>query len=56
LSNKSQFFAEHVVFILASRRINFYKIPIFGDNIVPPKHFFFVMGAALGWAAKKLFI
>jgi hypothetical protein len=34
--------------VLASRRTNFYKIPIFGYTNMPQKHFFFVKRAALG--------
>jgi hypothetical protein len=29
--------------VLASRRTNFYKIPIFGYIVMPQKHFYFVM-------------
>jgi hypothetical protein len=31
--------------VLASRRTNFYKIPIFGDTVMPQKHIFLVMQA-----------
>jgi hypothetical protein len=34
--------------VLASRCTNFYKIPIFGDIVMPQKHIFLVMQAALG--------
>jgi hypothetical protein len=32
--------------VLASRRTNFYKIPIFGYTVMPQKHFFFVKRVA----------
>jgi hypothetical protein len=34
--------------VLASRRTNFYKIPISGYTVMPQKHIFLVMRAALG--------
>jgi hypothetical protein len=34
--------------VLVSRRTNFFKIPIFGDTVMPEKHIFFVMEAASG--------
>jgi hypothetical protein len=34
--------------VLASRRTNSYKIPIFGDTNMPQKHIFCVMRAVLG--------
>jgi hypothetical protein len=34
--------------VLASRRTNFYKIPIFGYTNMPQKHFFLVKQAASG--------
>jgi hypothetical protein len=34
--------------VLASRRTNFYKIPIFGSTIMPQKHIFLVMWVVLG--------
>jgi hypothetical protein len=40
--------------VLALRRTNFYKIPIFGLGVMPQKHNSFVLGAAR--ATKKLFI
>jgi hypothetical protein len=40
-------------FILASRRTNFYNIPIFGLGVMPQKQNSFVLGAAQ--AAKKTF-
>jgi hypothetical protein len=39
--------------VLASRRTNFYKIPIFGYTVMFQKHIFFVMRASLG--KKKTF-
>jgi hypothetical protein len=39
--------------VLASRRTNFYKIPIFGLGIMPQKQNSFVLGTAR--AAKKTF-
>jgi hypothetical protein len=41
LSKKSQIFGEQVVFVLASRRTNFYKDPISGDTIMPQKQIIF---------------
>jgi hypothetical protein len=38
----------YVVFSVASRCTNFYKIPIFGDTVMPQKHILFVMWATLG--------
>jgi hypothetical protein len=55
LSKKSQILGEHVVFVLASRRTNFYKIPIFGYIVMPQKHIFLVKRAALGSQKKKIF-
>jgi hypothetical protein len=50
LSKKSQIFG----FVLASRRTNFYKIPISSLGAMPQKQNYFEVRAA--WAAKKLFI